>query len=300
MTLPSYFALGATLYTPCTHPKLSRVMQQGLGSRSMVFCTEDAVLEHELEDALNNLNTSLNELVPDEVLLRFIRPRNPTVLSRILQMPCIDKIDGFVLPKADLTSMPLYREILAGVGKGFALMPTLETAEVLDPSLLPRIRDELDKVKSQIICLRIGGNDLMSLLGLKRLPGLCAYDTPLRMVIEQLVINFRPVGYELSAPVFDFIDDRTTLSTEVARDISYGMYAKTAIHPNQVTVIEEEYARFAQMNLEQAQAVTEQSASAVFKLNGQMMERTCHSSWAKRTLAVASILNERQLSAANA
>ncbi len=295
----SYFSLGATLYTPCTHPNLNRVMQQGLGARSMVFCTEDSVNPEELPIALDRLAGSLRSLQPNQHFLRFIRPRNPDVLDQILMFSGIEKIDGFVLPKADLDTIPKYREVLKKHQSDHALMPTLESIQVLDPALLPKIRHELDQLKANIVCLRIGGNDLMNLMGLKRLPGLCAYDTPLRMVIEQLLLTFRPHGYEISAPVFDFIDDRTTLSQEVVRDISYGMYAKTAIHPNQLAIIEEQYTRYTQLHIEQAQAVADVNAKAVFKYNGQMMERTCHAKWAERTLALAENFHQHELAAAN-
>lgn len=294
-----YFLLGASLYTPCTHPSLGAIMQNGLGARSMVFCTEDSVNASELEMALYNLKSSLERLAPHSGFMRFIRPRNAKVLRQILQMPGIEKIDGFVLPKADADTLPGYQRALAQHRKAFWLLPTLETVSVLEPAKLPQLREALTPLKEQILCLRIGGNDLMNLIGLKRQPGLTAYDTPLRTVIEQLIIAFRPYGYELSAPVFDFIDDRTTLAAEVARDISYGMYAKTAIHPDQLSIIEEQYTSYSELHLNQAQAVASKQASAVFKHNGQMMERTCHSNWAHRTLALAASRDTDNLSVAN-
>lgn len=283
-----YFSLGATLYTPCTHPRLERILQRGLGARSMVYCTEDSVNPEELGRALENLGNALNLFKPDKEFLRFIRPRNSLVLEKILLMPGIEKVDGFVLPKSDLHSLPNYLNVLQKANKRFSLMPTLETEQILDPVVLPKIRDMLNQVKSSIICLRIGGNDLLNLMGLKRLPGISAYDTPLRSVIDQLLLTFRPVGYEISAPVFDFIDDRATLADEVARDISYGMFAKTAIHPCQLHIIEDLYTQYAKLHIEQARAVSANDASAVFLMNGQMMERTCHGSWARRTLALVS------------
>ncbi|WP_237067151.1 HpcH/HpaI aldolase/citrate lyase family protein [Microbulbifer guangxiensis] len=283
-----YFSLGATLYTPCTHPNLERIFQRGLGARSMVYCTEDSVNPQELGIALENLANALYLFKPNKEFLRFIRPRNSVVLEKILLMPGIEKVNGFVLPKCDLHSLPNYLSVLHKAKKRFSLMPTLETEQILDPLVLPKIRDILNQIKSRIICLRIGGNDLLNLMGLKRLPGISAYDTPLRSIIDQLLLTFRPVGYEISAPVFDFIDDRATLADEVARDISYGMFAKTAIHPCQLQVIEELYTQYAKIHMEQARAISANDASAVFLMNGQMMERTCHRTWARRTLALVS------------
>jgi citrate lyase beta subunit len=266
-------------------------MQYGLaGARSMVFCTEDAVNLDEVDAALANLSRGLHQLIPTPSFRRFVRPRNAEVLAAIIRMPGIEKIDGFVLPKADTDTLPTYRKALRNGDNSFVAMPTLETIQVLDPAALPHIRSELNRLATPTLCLRIGGNDLMSLLGLKRLPGMTAYDTPLRTVIDQLVLAFRPHGFEMSAPVFDFIDDHATLVNEVIRDISYGFYAKTAIHPNQLPTIEQQYARYTENHLEQARALLGDNARAVFALDGQMMERACHANWATRTMALADCL----------
>ncbi|MDQ7075093.1 MAG: HpcH/HpaI aldolase/citrate lyase family protein [Gammaproteobacteria bacterium] len=287
-TRVSYFELGASLYMPCTHPKLATILQQGTSqARSMVFCCEDAVTEDELPSALANLRHSLKHLTPSCAVRRFIRPRNAEVLAEILAMPGIEHIDGFVLPKADLGSLHGYKKILLRQNSVFSIMPTLETVQVLDSVALPKIRSLLDDFTLPIVCLRIGGNDLLNLMGLKRLPGLIAYDTPLRMIIDQLILAFRPFGYNLSAPVFDFIDDEQTLSQELERDISYGFYAKTAIHPKQVSVIERHYSHYTAQHQQHAAAVIDTHAAAVFLMDGEMMEKSCHANWAQRTLQLA-------------
>jgi hypothetical protein len=45
----SYFDLGASLYTPCTHTNLPHVLQFGVPLvRSFIVCLEDSVKEYEL------------------------------------------------------------------------------------------------------------------------------------------------------------------------------------------------------------------------------------------------------------
>ena len=53
--------LGASLYVPATRKKLQQIARgELLGAvRSLIFCTEDAVLESELGDALCNLSLAL-------------------------------------------------------------------------------------------------------------------------------------------------------------------------------------------------------------------------------------------------
>ncbi|UTZ21481.1 HpcH/HpaI aldolase/citrate lyase family protein [Vibrio campbellii] len=284
----SYFSLGATLYTPCNHPNLQTIMSNGLGSKSMVFCTEDAIPEHELEQSIDKLRSSIKKLSQDKATFkRFIRPRTPSLLEEIMQFDGIENIDGFVLPKYDLSTCDDYHRVLEQSTINFEIMPTLESLDVMEPLKLPKIRESLNKIKGDVICLRIGGNDLFNILGIKRMPNHTIYDTPLRIIIENLIINFRPYGYELSAPVFDMMDDQETLNKELSLDVNYGFFGKTAIHPKQVSIIEDFFKSYSISHIEQADSVFKEYAPAVYRMNGQMMEVTCHSNWAKRTISLA-------------
>ncbi len=282
---PTYFDLGASLYTPCTHPKLTQLLSSGYdGVRSMIFCLEDSVSEDDLSAALANLQTALASLNPmSNSLLRFIRPRNASVLTEILQWADTDKVHGFVLPKADLNTLPRYLDVLSShARRRFVLMPTLESEHVLDYLALPALRKNIQKFGESIITIRIGGNDLMSLIGLKRLPGVIIYDTPLRATLDHLVLTFRPHGFELSSPVFDCVEDQQTLVREVMYDLSYGFFAKTAVHPSQVPLIEVAYTTFAAIHQAQSDSLLDNAAAPVFRFEGQMMEISCHAHWARR------------------
>lgn len=288
MNISSYFSLGATLYTPCNHPNLKTLMKEGLGSKSMVFCTEDSISESELVQSLESLSVAIEGLDSSGTQFkRFIRPRTPEVLEEIMRFRGVEKIDGFVLPKYDLKTSDDYHRVLKCRSIKFKLMPTLESLDVLDIFKLPEIRKSLQNIYGDITCLRIGGNDLFNLLGIKRMPGQTIYETPLRSVIESLIIAFRPYGYELSAPVFDMLDDHKTLIRELAMDVNYGLFGKTAIHPQQVKVIEGFFKNYSNTHIDQAKSVLEDSSPAVYQMNGQMMEIACHSNWAKRTKFLA-------------
>lgn len=290
---PTYFQLGASLYLPCTHHNLPHLLQAGTSAaRSMVFCLEDAVREDQVDLALRRLASALAVLDPRAgPLLRFVRPRNPDMLAELLRWRHIHKLDGFVLPKADRASLRRYRRALADAPRRFALMPTLETPDVLDHAALPALREEIGALGDEVIAIRIGGNDLLALIGLRRMPGVSIYETPLRACLDQLVLAFRPHGYELCAPVFDCIEDPRTLLREVLQDLSYGFFAKTAIHPTQVAPIEGAYSAFAAANLTHARATLDDQVAAVSRLDGRMLEPACHGNWARRTLKLAAALD---------
>jgi citrate lyase beta subunit len=280
-----YFDLGATLYLPSTHKDLLKTFQNGVNhSRSVVACLEDSIKEKEIPKALKKIKQMLIHLKPTPKMKRFIRPSNSVVLSELLTYQNIEKIDGFVLPKFDLHTFNAYDDVLKDHKRAFSLMPTLETAHVFDTLIMNELAQLLLNWDQKIVCLRIGGNDLMNLLGLKRMKGMTIYDTPLRGVIEQLMIQFRTKGFELSAPVFDYIRDVNTLHKELMIDLSYGFYAKTAIHPYQIPIIEEAFLNFSKQHKNQATLVLNETSSAVFQFCDQMMETKCHHSWANRTL----------------
>lgn len=281
--------LGASLYVPTTHKNLLEIIQgQRLSTvRSLIFCLEDAVLEQDLEFGLDQLATALPYLEPDPNRLRFVRVRNPEVMRQVLSMEGISAIDGFVLPKISSLTLGAYLLSLSE-GSQFSLMPTLETKEVFEESKMLELRNMLEGVRSQILSLRIGGNDLLNFLSLRRTRGKTLYQTPLSSVIARLVSIFKPHGYNLTSPVYDIAFDDQTLRQEVQLDLEHGLFGKTAIHPSQVEVIEQEY-RVARLELHLAEAILQEDASAVFMIDHHMCEPATHRNWAWEVVSRAEI-----------
>src|SRR3546814_6437782 len=66
---------------------------------------------------------------------------------------------------------------------------------------------------------------------------------------------------------------------EVEQDIEHGLLTKTAIHPDQISVIHSVYRpEIHEMN--EARAILSQEAPAVFGRNGSMCEPATHAPWA--------------------
>ena len=282
--------LGASLYVPATRPDLTAIAggRKLPALRSVIFCTEDAVHERDLEQALAHLAALLPVLEPGP-LLRFIRPRNPAVLRRLLRMEGIERVQGFALPKFGPNSMGEWLKVWDD-NRGHALLPILETAEVFDRRRMELLRDRLEAsgLRERMPCLRIGGNDLLNLLGIRRARGATVYDTPLRGVIADLVCIFHPAGYPLSAPVFEHLDTPEVLEREVKADLQHGLVGKTAIHPGQIPVIEALY-RVSHDDYEMATAVLAADAAAVFELHDTFCEPATHRRWATAVLERARI-----------
>ncbi len=285
---PSHLRLGATLYVPATRPDMVAVANGDRLPflRSVIICTEDSVHPRQVDAALDNLRLGLPQIREPRPLV-FIRPRSPAILGRLLAMRGIDHVDGFVLPKSTVDSVAAYA---AQAPARFLLMPTLETREVFDPPDMAALRESLDDpdLRARILALRVGGNDILNHLGVRRRPGRTIYETAAGPVVARLVATFKPHGFPLTAPVFDDFGDLDTLQEEVWRDLEHGLVGKTAIHPCQVAPIEREY-RVRPVDLDAARQILDPDAQAVFQVNRVMCEPATHTTWARTILDRAAI-----------
>ncbi len=280
--------LGASLYVPATRPDLVAVANGDRHAflRSVILCTEDSIRSEQVDAALENLRACLPQFAPGGPLV-FIRPRNPEILSRIIAMPGIERVDGFVLSKATTAAMADYVDLIP---RRFLLMPTLETREIFDGAAVSELRECLSApgLKERILALRIGGNDILNMLGIRRRPGRTIYDTAAGPVVAALVAAFRPFGFALTAPVFDDFGDLDTLRDEVIRDLEHGLVGKTAIHPGQVGAIERQYL-VSEQDLEMARRILATDAPAVFQFDQVMCEPATHMEWARTIVEQALI-----------
>ena len=288
-------SMGASLYIPANHKHLMAAAdgEQMGHARSLIFCTEDSVADSDLSWALFNLSVVLANMKDDTHAERFVRVRNPEVLARVLAMPGVDKLTGFVLPKCTRHNFDAYFKQVRCTGH--MLMPTLETADVFNDNEMRLFREALEApgVRSHILALRIGGNDLLALLGLRRPRNMTIYRTPLGPVIARLVTTFRPYGFVLTAPVFEHLDLPDLLDQEVAEDMAYGMVGKTAIPPSQIALIEQHY-RVKANDLEAARAILDVDSPAVFKMHNSMCEVATHRAWAQRMVEQSNVFGAHQ------
>lgn len=287
-------SMGASLYVPASHKDLLAIAngEKLSNVRSIILCTEDAVSDRGLSLALFNLSLTLANMHRDVAAQRSVRVRNPEVMEKILAMPGSEKLTGFVLPKVTRYNFDAYFKQVRNTS--FMLMPTLETAEVFNDWEMRQFRKALEApgVRCHILALRIGGNDLLALLGLRRPRDMTIYKTPLGPIISRLVTTFRPYGFALTAPVCEHLDNPELLDQEVKEDLVHGMVGKTAIHPSQIPLIENHY-RVHPNDVEAARAILEADSPAVFKMHNSMCEVTTHRAWAEATITRERVFGTR-------
>lgn len=306
--------LGASLYVPAIHKDLISISsgEKILHLRSIFFCTEDSIHDEEVDYALENLATTLKYLStlsePLEIIEKnnlsenfqtlptqisrpfpFIRPRNPKVLERILKIPHIDCVRGFILPKFTLENMQEWLNILEKY-PNFYFMPTLESIDVFDFEKMYALKNALlaSSLSHKILVIRVGGLDLFNLLSIRRDCNFTIYETALAHCLRQLICIFKPVGFNLSSPVFEGLEYEEILEKEVKLDLVNGFCVKSAIHPRQIPIIHKVYA-VSSLDYQVAQALLDPAQPAVFRMNSRMCEKATHSNWARNTLYQAKL-----------
>lgn len=303
------YRLGASLYMPATRADLWQVItRQKLPEvDSLIICLEDAVSERDVDIALANAkslladwHTHTTEHAPNNPLphassrpLVFIRPRHAAMLAQMATWQGLALIDGFVLPKVDMLSLADWRlawqQHAEGNNTPPLVMPTLETASIFNPHHNHELAQAfIEAFAERVLALRIGGNDLLACLRLRRPRQTTLYATPIGTLIHQLVGCFVPYGFYLTAPVFEYLDKPDLFAQELQQDIALGLVGKTVIHPSQIAAVQRAFAVEAAA-LADAKAILAHDAKAVFKQDNAMLEPATHASWAKALLARAQI-----------
>jgi len=292
----SPYRLGATLYMPATRSDIAKsVLNNEIeGLRSIVICLEDAVSEADVPAAMNNLKQILTALRSAkaegqgaEWPLVFIRPRHVEMGQYLTTSLDLSPVDGLVLPKFTLASLPQWWDIMKDTH--LCMMPTLETEDVFDVMQMRELATTLvgHPCHNRIIALRIGGNDLMNVISLRRPRNLTLYDSPMGYVIKMLVAVFGSRDFSLTSPVCEHIDDHNVMEQELALDMAHGLVGKTAIHPNQIAKIER--ALMVTPADHAAALRILNSSQAVFKSQGAMCDPATHRRWASRVLEQAQV-----------
>ena len=314
------YRLGASLYMPATRADLWQVItRQKLPTvNSLIICLEDAVSAGDVDSALANVqrllsewqaqaaanltsaganhrhlnNAGLDKTAGDRPLV-FIRPRHAAMLAQMATWQGIALIDGFVLPKVDMLSLADWRLAWQQHADGHAtpplVMPTLETAPIFNPHHNHELAQAfIEAFAERVLALRIGGNDLLACLRLRRPRQATIYATPLGTLIDQLVGCFVPYGFYLTAPVFEYLDTPELFTQELEHDVALGMVGKTVIHPSQITAVQQAFAVQARA-VADARAILAHNAKAVFKQDNAMLEPATHAAWARTIVARAAV-----------
>ncbi|MGQ4485635.1 HpcH/HpaI aldolase/citrate lyase family protein [Streptomyces sp. SAS_281] len=215
-------ALGATLYSPATRPRLADdiVKLAGRGVVSMVLCLEDSIDDSEVSGAEENLVRQFADLDARaiEVPLLFIRVREPEQITDLVRRlgASVRLLSGFVLPKFTRARGVPFMEALikaeAAAGRRLFAMPVLESPELLHletrRETLRGIAETVTAHRDRVLALRLGVTDFCSAYGLRRSPDMTAYDVGIVAHVIADVVNVLGradgTGFTVTGPVWEY------------------------------------------------------------------------------------------------
>jgi citrate lyase beta subunit len=216
-------ALGATLYSPATRPRLADdiLKQAARGVVSMVLCLEDSIDDADVpagEDNLVRQFTDLAGRAEADLPLLFVRVRMPEQIPDLVRRlgPAARLLSGFVLPKFTEERGTAFLEALssaeAACGRRLFAMPVLESPELLyresRVATLEGIFRAVDKYRDRVLALRLGVTDFCSSYGLRRGPDMTAYDIQVVASVISDVVNMLGradgTGFTVTGPVWEY------------------------------------------------------------------------------------------------
>ncbi|AIR98176.1 HpcH/HpaI aldolase/citrate lyase family protein [Streptomyces glaucescens] len=217
-------ALGATLYSPATRPRLADdiLKQTGRGVVSMVLCLEDSIDDADVAAGEENLVRQFADLAgrpaAAEPPLLFVRVRTPEQIPDLTRRlgPSVRLLSGFVLPKfTGERGVPFLEAVAAAEassGRRLFAMPVLESPELLyresRVETLEGIFRAVDKYRERVLALRLGVTDFCSSYGLRRAPDMTAYDVQVVASVIADVVNMLGradgSGFTVTGPVWEY------------------------------------------------------------------------------------------------
>lgn len=316
------YRVGGLMYVPALKEDMAERLRDGAypGLQSLCLCLEDAVQDSALPEAEAALCGTLKRLAEpgcetEALPLLFVRVRTPEHLRHVRRMlgESESLLTGYVLPKFDRSNAEAYMRVMSSGGwsagfrsKRLFVMPILESTAVADAAgragRLEEIRSVLDAWKDQVLNVRVGGNDLCNLYGVRRSVRQTIYDIGVVRDIMSDIINVFSRDYVVSAPVWEYFGQDPKgewaqgLRRELELDLLNGFTGKTAIYPTQVPVIHDAL-RVSRSDLDDALRIlswADTSLGVEKSARGtRMNEVKCHLRWALRIYALGQIYGTR-------
>lgn len=311
------YSVGALLYAPAVYTHIaSSVMEGRFGSLySLALCLEDSIGDNAVDAALGQITRTFRELYEwqqaapsDHILPKiFVRVRTPEQMlplyERLAEAGAL--LTGFIFPKYFIDCSEQYIRNLMIINRTSGhivyMMPIIEHSSFISPDsryrYLCRLKAELDDVRSFVLNVRVGGNDLCKQFGVRRPANSTIYSIlPVADILNGVLTVFS-TEYVVSGPVWEYFSGesdewKTGLIRELRRDILNGFIGKTVIHPNQIPIVNEQL-RVSRNDYEDAKLVTGWSHDHLQvgkNVSGERMnEVKTHDKWAVKILKLAEI-----------
>jgi len=257
----------SVLFSPGDQPELMRKAPQ-TGADVVTFDLEDAVAPAKKETARQQVASVLAEIDPDcEVCVRV----NPTGIAADDDLRAIlsasSRLDSVMLPKvASADDVETLARLLSEHGRDLPVLALVESAGgVLAAEEIARA-DSTDAVL-------FGAEDLAADVGASR----TTEGTEVLYARQRVVTAASAAGVDAIDTLVTDFEDREQLRADTRRAIEMGYDGKMAIHPRQVTVINEAFTPDTE-RVEWAKRVinarkeADEEDRGVFEVDGEMID----------------------------
>jgi len=312
--LYSSYQVGPLLYCPANNEGiLHSLTENKLGAHfSLALCLEDTIAENCVKDAEEKLLRVINDLYERAktesfyMPMIFIRIRNAEQMKDLyarLGESC-EIITGFALPKLIPENADGYISAILEINKKSAttvyIMPIFESPDLIDMrtrvDILYCLKAKLDAISHLVLNVRVGGNDLCHMFGLRRRENETIYDIrPIANILADVITVFG-VDYVVSGPVWEYYNGKgweDGFIREVKLDKLNGFIGKTVIHPQQIALLNN-LMKVRRIDYEDALSLINWKDYKDSLVSGnatkeRMNELKTHSRWAIKTLVLAEI-----------
>lgn len=306
------YTVGALLYCPANNESIAKsIIQERFGTKySLALCLEDTIQDDCVQDAECKLITALQTIYAERQTKEFYIPKTFIRVRCPEQIPALYErlgaaealITGFIIPKFALDNADAYIETIAQLNKTaertIYMMPIFESPTIVNlqnrTHILYTLKEKLDTIAEYVLNIRVGGNDLCHTFGFRRHKDESIHDIrPIANIFSDIVTVFG-IDYVVSGPVWEYYSGEgwdTGLANELKEDKLCGFLGKTAIHPNQIEVINEAY-RISKADFEDAKAILNWDGDSNKLVSGsstgeRMNEYKTHHNWARKVLFMA-------------
>lgn len=307
----TYYNVGPLLYCPATNANIAHSIVSGRFGQhfSLALCLEDTIADHYILEAEDQMVRSLNAI---QAALEkksfylpqiFVRVRDSVQINRIMDKlgTATEILSGFILSKFAPDNANAYLDATASLNKGsqqFYIMPVLESPSIVNLQtryqVLYDLKNRLDTLSASVLNIRVGGNDLCNVFGLRRQVHETIYDIrPVADLLSDIVTVFQQ-DYVISGPVWEYYNGpewQNGLKQELLKDKAFGFVGKTVIHPRQISMVNQAFAVSSE-DYSDAVAILEWDPSQPSMISGsirkvRMNECKTHRNWAVRTKYLA-------------
>lgn len=307
-----YYDIGPLLYCPANNPSIQKsISNESFGSHySVALCLEDTINDNYVEEAENCLAVTLTTIFSKIQTCNFylpkifIRVREPLQIKRIYdRLGCVnDILTGFIIPKFSMDNANEYIQIIQDINSVSTrpkyMMPIYESPSIIHLKtrydILYGLKDKLKPIEELVLNIRVGGNDLCHIFGMRRSVTESIHQIRSIADIFSDIICVYGADYIISGPVWEYFSGELWsdgMIQEIKDDKLCGFTGKTVIHPKQIPIVNEMY-KISRSDYNDALHILNWDKSNASFVSGnsrheRMDEYKTHGNWAKRILLLA-------------